>query len=135
MLTLDCLFPAISFIKKKLNLQAVPNIVLIENLYVIGVGKCDGTYRHEQNLVEIDSSLDIKDGIRVLFHEIVHFHQFRTNKLKNDNIWKGRRYKVTNLLEHFNSPWELNAYHKADKLFRAYKNYIKYNYDNSNNYL
>jgi len=76
---------------------------------------CCGYVEYEPNdneiLMYINPSLNKKDIITTLFHEMVHVKQYLHNELKSGigklpSRWKGKKYNVS----YYESPWEVEAY-------------------------
>lgn len=64
--------------------------------------------------------------LKTLFHELVHVKQYINDELELEQdfaMWKGRLYK-SDETEYWDSPWEVEARKKEEKLYRKYRKYL-----------
>ena len=88
-------------------------VTLPQGCYGNAYESCEDEY-----CVEISDSLDIKDSLITLFHELTHVRQFMLGHLyyKNDKLaWKGDGYDCE-------EPWEFEAYAYEKIIYELYVN-------------
>jgi hypothetical protein len=86
------------------------------------VQDCD--WRPRSFLIEIQSTLNEKDYIITLLHELYHCYQHIRGDLRDKRgirCWKGIDYSE---VDYEDQPWEIEAYEMENVLYEEYLNHI-----------
>lgn len=82
--------------------------------------------RHFDFTIHIEESLNLKDKLSILAHEMTHVKQYATGQLLYDarkpeiSIWEGKRYDDTKI-EYDKQPWEKDAVKQEVALLEEFK--------------
>ncbi len=88
---------------------------------------------HKKFTIYIKRSLDLKDKLQTLAHEMIHLSQFATGKMMekmligkahNNVMWKGRWYGKFDKQEYMERPWEKEAWEGEESLCNKFLNTI-----------
>lgn len=83
------------------------------------VGRC---CRPREFMIEMNNSLDEKEYISSLIHELIHIKQWifqqRITRENLKNFWYGEH--IDDDVEYMELPWEKDAYYLEDKVFKRY---------------
>lgn len=73
-------------------------------------------------MIEMNNSLDEKEYISSLIHELIHIKQWifqqRITRENLKNFWYGEH--IDDDVEYMELPWEKEAYYLEDKVFKRY---------------
>ena len=123
----------ISFCLKRLMPRARSINVELTLRSMSDLGGCWLLDNHRSFGIEVNSESKTKEFIISLIHEMVHAKQYYTKELcevltmNSDGgmvvktLWKGK--DCTNL-EYRDLPYELEAYHMQDNLYKEYKKWV-----------
>lgn len=115
--------------KRRLDIRIFIKKDLLENDKMIGSCSADDfsvNRRHFDFTIHIEQSLDLKDTISILAHELTHIKQYATGQLLYDfknpeiSIWEGKKYD-DNKIAYEDQPWEKDAVKQEVALFKQLK--------------
>lgn len=87
-----------------------------------------GLYYHDKALIEI--SIHSDNPIKTLFHELVHYRQFRSGEFKFIGVSKsiyyqnktGKRYQVRTRKDYLKAPHEIQARNISTRMYNKWLN-------------
>lgn len=90
---------------------------------------------NSNTLITIGFDKNIENMIKQIAHELTHISQYQRGDMNDDTgevydydhiLWKGKRMKMYNYGQaYMNSPWEIEAREKEQKIFDMWKKFNK----------
>ena len=124
-------FDAIKFaIKKftprlytKLDIMVKGDGTLVDKEGIRGdVEWIDQSDKPREFVIRLDTTMEMKDFLQTLFHEMVHVKQYAKGEFKelatNVNVfrWNGKRIDITKV-DYWDQPWEIEALGREEGLY------------------
>ena len=73
-------------------------------------------------IIEVNANLDDDEKLHTLAHEMIHVKQYVYGELNEGmTVWRGKKVNSEEI-PYAQQPWEIEAWNKGDRLYKAFKN-------------